>query len=70
MNNYCVRLVPLPATVKACTVLDSNDFYNIYINKDMPESIQREAFKHEMIHIHRGDFERNVPIEEIENIPF
>lgn len=70
MNNYCVRLVPLPVGIKACTVLDSNDFYNVYINQDLPIEVQRQAFDHEMIHISRNDFHSDEPIEKIEDIPF
>ena len=70
MNNYCVRLVALPAGIKALTVLDSNDFYNVYINQNLPIEVQRQAFDHEMIHIERNDFFRDVPIDQIEDIPF
>lgn len=69
MNDYCIRYIPLPYTVKGITVKDEEDFYNIYINSNLSITEQRETIKHELTHIYRYDFDDvDKSIYEIENI--
>ena len=35
MNNYAIRFIALPYTVKGVTVMDNDGFYNIYINYEI-----------------------------------
>lgn len=57
MNEVFVRLVKMPVHIKGNTVVDENDDYNIYINKDLLEEEQREVYRHEIRHIRRGHFQ-------------
>lgn len=52
------RLIPMPDTrVRAFTVCDADGDYNIYINANISAAMQRRAYRHEMRHIRRGDFD-------------
>ena len=67
--DYWVRYVSLPLKVHGITVQDEDGFYNIYINRDQSEEIQREAYDHEIEHIMRRDFDRSdLPLEIVENM--
>lgn len=67
--DYCVRYVALPFKVHGMTVQDENGFYNIYINREQTNEIQREAYDHEIEHIMRHDFDRSVlPLEIVESM--
>lgn len=67
--DYIVRYVSLPMRVHGMTVQDENGFYNIYINRDQSEDIQRAAYEHELKHLEHNDFSRvNTPLELVEAI--
>lgn len=69
MNDYCIRYIPLPYTIKGVTVKDETDFFNIYINSKLSISEQQDAIKHELTHICRCDFDDvDKSIYDIENI--
>lgn len=65
---YCIRYIDLPVTINAFTVMDSDGFYNIYVNSRLCYATQAKALRHEMEHIRRDDFYRIEELEEIENI--
>ena len=56
MENVITRVISLPATIKAMTILDNDGDYNIYLNVGLSWEEQRAAYKHEMRHIKFGDF--------------
>lgn len=67
--DYCIRYIDLPCTIKGLTALDSNGFYNIYINSRLSGYDQREAIKHELTHILRKDFDKEEEIlEKVESM--
>lgn len=67
--DYIVRYVSLPMHVHGMTVMDENGFYNVYINSDQSEEIQRAAYEHELKHLERDDFsKRDIPLELVEAI--
>lgn len=67
MNDYIVRYISLPCTVKGVTVMDKDGFYNIYINSQLSFEEQKKALRHELHHIDREDFDNMyVPLEEVE----
>ena len=66
MNEYCIRFIPLPVTTKGMTVVDSEGFFNIYINSNLSIETQREAIKHELLHIQRSDFDMEKSLYEAE----
>ena len=45
MNEYCIRFIPLPTTLKGITVEDSSGFYNIYINDSLSYEEQQKAIQ-------------------------
>lgn len=65
---YYIRLVDLPYSINAMTILDSDDFYSIYVNSRLNEEQQKIAIRHELHHIVRGDFYSDRPLEDIENM--
>lgn len=67
MENIITRLIPLPASVKAMVVLDSEGDYNIYVNNQLSYETQVKSYKHEMRHIENNDFCNDEDIRLIEN---
>lgn len=66
--DFCIRLIELPLGVKGVTVMDSDGFYNVYINCALSAEEQKQAIAHEICHISRGDFFSNDTLEEIESM--
>lgn len=66
--DYCIRYVPLPISVKGVTAMDSDGFYNIYINSRLSYEEQKKTIAHEMEHIVRGDFFSFDALEEVETM--
>ena len=65
-ENIIVRYIPLPVSVRAFTVPDSQGSFNVYINSSLSFEQQRKSFEHEMCHIENGDFFRDEEAVEIE----
>ena len=67
MIDYIIRYIDLPYTIKGVTVLDSDGFYNVYINSLLSWEEQKKAVKHELEHIRRDDFDNIcASLEEVE----
>jgi len=66
-SDYHIYLMPFPGSVKALVTLGEDNFYSIYVNSNLPFETQKEAVKHELRHILRGDFQNNLSIQEIES---
>lgn len=62
-----VRYIDLPCTIRGMTVCE-HDFYSVYINARLSYEEQQKAVKHELTHINRGDFTRDVSISCIEDM--
>ena len=67
MEEIIIRLMPLPAHVRAFTMPDAQGDYNVYINVLLSREQQDRSFQHELRHIRRGDFyKRDQSAKEIE----
>lgn len=67
--DFFVRLVPFPVSRVGGAVVPNDDgTYSVYINANVTDERQREAYLHELGHIEAGDFYNSTPIEEIETI--
>lgn len=67
--NYYIRYIDLPCSINAMTVMDSDGFFNIYVNARLDYDSQQSAIKHEIAHIRQDDFYKSdAPITQIENI--
>lgn len=58
MDDYCIRYINLPCSVHGMTVRDATGFFNIYININIGIEEQKKAIRHELMHVLRGDFDR------------
>lgn len=56
MNDFIVRLVPLPSSIRGFTIPDENGDYNIYLNDQLFGDELNDAYDHEVEHIENGDF--------------
>ncbi len=58
MSDYRVicRIIELPHTVNAVTVVDGDETYNVYINAHLSIEDQRKAYLHECRHIKKQHF--------------
>ena len=68
MDEICVRVINLPASIKGVTVRDADGNYNVYINAQLSPDRQSSTLRHEMTHIERGDFDSFDDIFKIEDI--
>ena len=67
-NDICVRMIRLPSSVRAVTLPNPDNTYDIYINQDLPEALQKAALEHELRHIRMDHFydDRSVSMIEAE----
>lgn len=56
MDNYIVRIVKLPRSVRGFTIPDENGDYNIYLNDRLSDADLIKAYDHEVQHIEAGHF--------------
>ena len=66
MEEIVVRLMPLPAHIRAFTLQDAQGDYNVYINEAMTREERLRSFAHEKRHIDNGDFGKEQRATEIE----
>ena len=66
-DNYTVRLLDMPCSVKAMTAMDEEGYCNIYVNSKLSREAQLKAIKHELVHIHKDDFHNTLDIREAES---
>lgn len=68
MNEFYVRYVELPYTVKAVTIPNTEGDFDIYINSTLDEVQQHKALTHEIKHIKKDHFYTDTkPIEVVED---
>ena len=66
MGDIIIRLVNLPAAIRAYTLTDYNDDYNIYVNNALNSIEQQKAVDHELKHIKEDHFYRDTPVSQDE----
>ena len=66
MGNVICRVVELPHTVNAVTVIDDDGNFNVYVNALLSVEAQKKAFNHEKQHILKNHFYSHKPVEECE----
>ena len=66
MNEVATRLIDLPTTIRAYTVLDTEGNYNVYVNARLNNEARRKAYEHEIDHIKEDDFSRQESVDIIE----
>lgn len=52
--------------VTMCQFDDGENFFTIVINSNLSEEAQLRVFRHEIAHIANRDFEKDIPIGELE----
>ena len=67
MNEFCVRMIPMPPNVHGATIFDADGFANIYININDSREVQEGALKHELEHLRKGDMDSRTNIRVVEN---
>jgi hypothetical protein len=67
-QDYVVRLVDLPVTVRAFTTIDNDGMYNIYVSASLSKDAQIASFRHEVGHIIRNDFFNRTDIRIVEAV--
>lgn len=55
-DEYCIRQMDMPCTVKGFVALDEDGFSNIYVNSRLSQEEQYKAAAHELQHVANGDF--------------
>ena len=65
-NEYAIRQLDMPYTVKAFVALDEEGFSNIYVNSRLSREEQRKAAVHELNHIKQDDFYSDADIRSVE----
>lgn len=64
--NLNTQMIKLPMKIKAAVTKNEDDSYTIFINKNLPIEVQRQAFLHELNHIRFSNFESEESADEIE----
>ena len=67
LDNYTIRLLDMPCSVKALTAMDEEGYCNIYVNSKLSQEAQRDAVKHELVHIRKDDFYNSLDIRDAES---
>ena len=63
MGSYIfVRTVPLPLAVRAVTLPNEDGTFDIYLNANLPDELQRKALDHELRHIRKDHFYNDDPV--------
>ena len=62
MDEIITRVVDMPTEIKGITILDDEGNYNVYINDRLSHDMRHEVYEHEIAHIKRNDFHRDVDI--------
>ncbi len=58
--DYFVRYVALPHTVEGLTIPNNDGSFDIYINSELPDTVQKETLAHELRHIRKDHFYNDV----------
>ena len=66
-DEYCIRQMDMPCTVKGFVALDEDGFSNIYVNSRLSQEEQYKAAVHELRHVAKDDFYNDDSIRGVEN---
>ena len=55
-SNVFIRLALLPYSVRAVTLPNTDDTFDVYVNAALPEDLQIAAIEHELNHIRKDHF--------------
>lgn len=66
-EDFCVRVIDLPYSVKGFVTYDQDGFPNIYLNARISLDEQKRAMEHELTHISRQDAFSGEAIRDIES---
>ncbi len=61
-----VRMVAFPDHVRAVTVPNADNTFDIYVNEVLPKELQEKALKHELQHIKMDHFYNDDPVQKNE----
>lgn len=61
-SNIFVRLIPLPCSVRAVTLPNTDSTFDIYINANLSQELQQAALDHELAHIRKDHFYNDDPV--------
>lgn len=67
-NEYEIRLIDLPCSIKAMVSMGDDGFYNIYVNSKLSQEEQYRAATHELKHIAFDDFHNDRDIRAVEGL--
>lgn len=65
-DDYHVYLIDMPVTVRALVSYDCDGYPSVFVNSRLSREMQRQAEKHEIDHIEKGDVHSDRPIWEVE----
>lgn len=72
MERIQVILVDLPPRIHGLTVYyydeDGQVYYTILVNSCLNDKMQCDTYDHEIVHIDNHDFDRMIPVEDLEAI--
>ena len=66
-EEYCIRMMDLPCTVKAMVCYDEEGFPSIFVNARLGREEQEKAILHELRHIRQEDVYNDRGIEAVES---
>lgn len=66
MNDIIIRVVDMPESIRALTIRDPENDYNIYLNCRLSQERLLQAYMHELQHIRSGDFDSSESVDLIE----
>ena len=67
MGDIIIRYISMPASIRAYTLTDHNDDYNVYVNDALNSIEQQKAINHELRHIKGDHFYRVSSVATDEN---
>ena len=67
-DEYQIRQLDLPYTIKAMVSMGEDGFYNVYVNSRLSQEEQFRAAAHELAHIARDDFYSSKDIRAVEGL--
>jgi len=56
MEDYFVRTIKLPGSIKGITCPHNDGTFSVYINKDLSRESTDKTLKHELMHIQKDHF--------------
>lgn len=66
MNEFFVRVIPLPPRVEACVTPNDDGTFSIYVNAMLSEAARKRAVRHEIEHIMNDHLYSSEPVAKIE----